>query len=50
MFQGQQYYAHMIVIPYCVGQHDVTVTDQALVDRGANGGIWGNDILVLEGS
>jgi hypothetical protein len=38
------------VIPYHVGQHDVTVTDQTLVDRGANGGICGNDMLVLEGS
>jgi hypothetical protein len=37
----------MAMISY---QHDVTVMDQALVNRGANDGICGNDMLVLEGS
>jgi hypothetical protein len=47
---GNQYSAHMTRINYCVGQHDVAVMKNALVDRGANGGICGNDMLVLEGS
>jgi hypothetical protein len=50
MFQGHQYFEHMTMIPYLVSQHDVNVMDQALVDRGANGGICGNYMLVLEGS
>ena len=48
--QGNQYSAHMALLQYCVGQHDVTSSDKALVDRGANGGICGDDMLVLEGS
>jgi hypothetical protein len=35
---------------YQVGQHDVGDTKYALVDHGANGGICGTDMLVLEGS
>jgi hypothetical protein len=35
---------------YRVGQHDVGDMEYALVDRGANGGICGTDMLVLEGS
>jgi hypothetical protein len=35
---------------YRVIQHDVTDMDYALVDRGANGGICGNDMSILEGS
>jgi hypothetical protein len=35
---------------YRVGQHDVADIEHSLVDRGANGGICGNDMLVLEGS
>jgi hypothetical protein len=33
-----------------VGQHDVEDMERALVDHGENGGICGNDMLVLEGS
>jgi hypothetical protein len=47
-FQGHQYLSHMTMIPYFVSQHDVNFIDQALVDCGANGGICGNDMLVLE--
>jgi hypothetical protein len=40
----------MACIPYHVCQHDVLVMEQALIDRGANGGICGDNMLVLEGS
>jgi hypothetical protein len=33
-----------------VGQHDIAKMEYALVDRGANGGICGSDMKVLEGS
>jgi uncharacterized membrane-anchored protein len=49
-FQGNTYSAHMTRVNYRVGQHDVAVMEKALVDRGANGGICGEDMLVLEGS
>ena len=49
-FQGQNYSAHTTTIHYRVGQHSVMLKDKALVDRGANGGICGDDMLVLEGS
>jgi hypothetical protein len=49
-FQGHNYMAHMTEFHYQVGQHDVADMEHALVDRGANGGICGNDMLVLEGS
>ena len=48
--QGRQYSAHMARVNYRVGQHDVAMMEKALVDRGANGGICGDDMLVLEGS
>jgi len=47
---NHHYTAHMTCIPYRVSQHDVSVMEKALVDRGANGGICGDDMLVLEGS
>jgi hypothetical protein len=37
-------------IPYRISQHDVPTMEKALIDRGANGGICGDDMLVLEGS
>jgi hypothetical protein len=37
------------LLPFKV-QHDVTTMEYALIDRGANGGICGDDISVLEGS
>jgi hypothetical protein len=41
---------HMEMVPYRVVQHDVATMEHALVNRGANGGICGNGILVLDGS
>jgi hypothetical protein len=49
-FQGHQYSAHMSRVHYQVGQHDVAEMEYALVDNGANGGICGNDMKILEGS
>jgi hypothetical protein len=49
--QGHSYSTHMTTcIPYRISQHDVSTMKKALIDRGANGGIYGDDILVLEGS
>jgi hypothetical protein len=48
--QGRNYSAHMTDFHYHVGQHDVADMEHALVDRGANGGICGNDMHILEGS
>ena len=44
---GHQYSAHMALFHYRVGQHNVVQADKALVDRGANGGIVGDDMLIL---
>jgi hypothetical protein len=49
-FQRHHYSAHMTKCRYCVGQHDVSDMEYALVDRGANGGICGSAMKVLEGS
>ena len=49
IFQGNSYSAHMTRVNYRVGQHDVAVMEKALIDRDANGGICGDDMLVLEG-
>jgi hypothetical protein len=49
-FQGHHYTAHMACIPYRVSLHDISIMEKALIDRGANGGICGDDMLVLEGS
>jgi hypothetical protein len=49
-FQGRQYSAHSTRVHYRIGQHECSTLDKALVDRGANGGICGDDMLVLEGS
>ena len=49
-FQGYQYSAHSTMVRYNVGQHESSSLDKALVDRGANGGVCGDDMLVLEGS
>ena len=35
---------------YHIGNHDVVAMEHALVDRGANGGLCGNDMLVVNGS
>jgi hypothetical protein len=48
---GQQYSVHVTQVHYRVGEHVVASMDQALVDcGGANGGICGEDMRVLEGS
>ena len=47
--QGRQYSAHSTTIHYSVGKHASTIMDRALVDRGANGGICGEDMRVVEG-
>jgi hypothetical protein len=47
---GHQYVAHMANVHYWIGRHNITAMEHALVDRGANGGICGDDMLVLEGS
>jgi hypothetical protein len=40
----------MAKVNYRIGQHDVTTMEYALIDRGANGGICGDYMLLLEGS
>ena len=47
--QGHNYSAHMTEFHYRVGQHDVADMEHALVDRGANGGICGSDMHIMEG-
>jgi hypothetical protein len=49
-FQGHQCSTHTTLFHYHIGQHNVVHANKALVDRGANGGIVGDDMLVLEGS
>ena len=49
-FQGHQYFTHSTMVHYRVGQHECTNMEKALVDRGANGGICGDDMIALEGS
>jgi hypothetical protein len=38
------------MLHYFVGQHNVASMEKALVDCGANGGIFGDNMRVLEGS
>jgi hypothetical protein len=49
-FLGNQYTAHLTMIHYRIGQHDISTMEKALVVRGANGGIVGEYMLVLERS
>jgi hypothetical protein len=49
-FQGHQYLTYSTFVQYCIGQHEFTASDMALVDRGANGCVCGDDMRVLEGS
>jgi hypothetical protein len=49
-FQGHQYSSLMTKVNYRIGQHDITTMEYVLIDRSANGGICGDDVLVLEGS
>jgi hypothetical protein len=46
---GHQYFAHSTNINYWIGQHDVAGMEYVLVDRGANGGVCGEDMLVVKG-
>jgi hypothetical protein len=43
-FQGHEYTMHPTECHYRLGQHDFAEMEYALVDGGANGGIWGSDI------
>jgi hypothetical protein len=47
---GHHYFAHLTNINYWIGQRDVAGMEYALVDRGVNGGVCGEDMLVVEGS
>ena len=49
-FQGNQYFTHSTFIRYCIGQHEFASPDMALIDRGANGCVCGDDMRVVEGS
>ena len=42
-----QCYAHMDLFHYCDGQQTVFQVAEALVDHGTNGGIVGDDMLIL---
>jgi hypothetical protein len=47
---GHQYFTHLTNINYWIGQHDIAGMEYALVDHGANGGVCGDDMLIVEGS
>jgi hypothetical protein len=49
-FQGHHCTAHMACIPYPVIQYDISIMEKALIDRGSNGGICGDNMLVPEGT
>jgi hypothetical protein len=49
-FEGHQYTMHLTECHYRVCHHDITEMEYALVDKGANDGICGGDMKVLEGS
>ena len=49
-FQGNQYFTHSTFIKYRIGQHEFSAPDMALIDRGANGCVCGDDMRVLEGT
>jgi hypothetical protein len=40
----------MALFHHQVGKHHIVQADKALVDRGANGGIFGDDMIIVEGS
>jgi hypothetical protein len=40
----------MSKVNYRIGQHDVTTMEYALIDRGANGGICGDDMSIIDGN
>jgi CHASE2 domain-containing sensor protein len=45
-FQGHQYSSHMTKVNYRISQYDAKTMEYALIDRGANGGICGDDTSV----
>ena len=45
-----KYTANMALFHYRVGQHNIVHANKALVDRGANGGIVGEDMVIVDGS
>jgi hypothetical protein len=47
---GHQYFAHLPNINYWIGQQDVGGLEYALVDHSANGGVCGDEMLVVTGS
>jgi hypothetical protein len=47
-FQGHQYSTHIRLFRYRIGQHNFVHDNKSLVDCGANGGIVGDGMLVLE--
>jgi hypothetical protein len=47
---GHQYFAHSTNINYWIGQHDISGMEYTVVDSGANRGVCGDDMLVVEGS
>jgi hypothetical protein len=47
-FQGNQYFTHSTLIRYCIGQHEFTSPDMALVNQGAYGSVCGDEMRVLE--
>jgi hypothetical protein len=49
-FQGHQYFTQSTMVHYLVGQHQCTNMEKAMVDRGENGGICGDDMIGLEWS
>jgi hypothetical protein len=49
-FQGHQYFTHSTMIQYCIGQQNGASNTMPLIDRGANGCVCVDDMLVLEGS
>jgi hypothetical protein len=50
VFNGQQLSVHVTMLHYSLGQHDVASMEISLIDPGANGGICGDNMCVLEGS
>jgi hypothetical protein len=49
-FQGHQYFTYSTFVQYCIGHHEFTATDMALIYRGVNGCVCSDCMRVLEGS
>jgi hypothetical protein len=47
---GHQYVAHIAIVHYWITRHNIAAMEHALIDHSANGGICGNNMMVLEGS